>query len=348
MKKELVDKEKLSNSARTVNSIRRELDRIMLGHEKLHKLVLTAVLSKGHVLLEGLPGVGKTEMIKSLGEILGLEFKRVQFTPDLMPSDILGTNFIHEIGDGAKEMIFQPGPVFTNILLGDEINRASPKTQSALLEAMQEGAATLLGTTRQLPAPFFVLASQNPIEMEGTYPIPEAQIDRFMFKLKVDAVESAKLTEIITTRRRGETPSAEYKLAPGELDAVFAVMREVFLPTPVANYISRLTAATHPGNTEAPESVNAYVNYGASPRAAIAMAEAARAAALFDVQPAAGFDHVRQIVEAALNHRIILNYKAKLDDVSTFDIIRDILEGVDEAGVDLPENLTIQTLSSEK
>ena len=239
-------------------------------------------------------------------------------------------------------MVFQPGPVFTNILLGDEINRASPKTQSAMLEAMQEGAVTLLGTTRALPTPFFVLASQNPIEMEGTYPIPEAQIDRFMFKLRVDAVESDRLTEIITTRRRGEAPPAEQTVSPEELNALFAVMEEMFLPTPVANYISRLTAATHPGNPEAPESVNTYVNYGASPRAAIAMAEAARAAALLDGLPAVGFDHVKQIAEAALNHRILLNYKAKLDNISTLDLLEEILGRVDEAGVDLPKNLKLK------
>ncbi|MCK5845499.1 MAG: MoxR family ATPase, partial [Victivallales bacterium] len=192
-----------------------------------------------------------------------------------------------------------------------------------------------------LPSPFFVLASQNPIEMEGTYPIPEAQIDRFMFKLKVDSVDSASLTEIITTRRRGETPKAEHTIAADELSELFSVMDIIYLPTPVANYISRLTAATHPGADEAPASVGEYVNYGASPRAAIAIAEAARAAALLDAQPAVGFDHVKRVAKEALNHRVLLNYKAKLDNISTFDLVDEILAGVDEAGVNLPDNLKV-------
>ena len=181
-----------------------QLDRTLLGRRQLHRMVLVGILSRGHILLEGLPGVGKTALIKALGQTLHLQFNRVQFTPDLMPSDILGTHILRETPGGGREMAFEPGPVFTNILLADEINRASPKTQSALLEAMQEGAVTLLGHTRSLPQPFFVLASQNPIELEGTYPLPEAQLDRFLFKLTVSDVNVDVLTEIIATRRRGE------------------------------------------------------------------------------------------------------------------------------------------------
>ncbi|HMF19780.1 MAG TPA: AAA family ATPase, partial [Gemmataceae bacterium] len=177
--------EELQPAVDLAGNLLAQLDRILLGQTELHRLVLVGILSRGHVLLEGVPGVGKTALVKALGQLLGLEFKRVQFTPDLMPGDILGTHILQDSANGQREMTFRPGPVFSNILLADEINRASPKTQSALLEAMQERSVTLLGTTRPLPAPFFVLASQNPIELEGTYPLPEAQLDRFLFKLAV-------------------------------------------------------------------------------------------------------------------------------------------------------------------
>ncbi len=193
----LVDKNELDNASKKINKTLDELNKILLGHEEVHKLVMIGIISRGHILLEGLPGVGKTALIKALGELLDLQFNRVQFTPDLMPTDILGTNILQENSDGHREMQFQLGPIFTNILLADEINRASPKTQSALLEAMQESSVTLLGTTRKLPQPFFVLASQNPIELEGTFPIPEAQLDRFLFKLHVGGVDSDVLSEII-------------------------------------------------------------------------------------------------------------------------------------------------------
>src|SRR5919204_4739687 len=190
---------------------------MLLGRSELHTLVLTAVLSRGHLLLEGVPGVGKTALVKALGQVLQLDFKRVQFTPDLMPGDILGTHILQETPAGPREMVFRPGPVFTNLLLADEINRASPKTQSALLEAMQERAVTLLGTTRPLPEPFFVLASQNPIELEGTYPLPEAQLDRFLFKLVVANVDVDVLDRIISTRRHGEPPAPTWFMTAEEL-----------------------------------------------------------------------------------------------------------------------------------
>src|SRR5271163_1915298 len=198
--------DELQPAAELVRKTLEQLDRILLGRKELHRLVFIGILSRGHVLLEGLPGLGKTALVKTIGQILKLDFKRVQFTPDLMPGDILGTHILQEAPAG-REMVFRPGPVFTNILLADEINRASPKTQSALLEAMQERAVTLLGTTRPLPEPFFVLASQNPIELEGTYPLPEAQLDRFLFKLAVTTVEADVLDRIISTRRHGEPPS---------------------------------------------------------------------------------------------------------------------------------------------
>ena len=318
-----------------------ELDKILLGREELHRMVLVGILSQGHILLEGVPGVGKTALVKALGELLNLEFNRVQFTPDLMPGDILGTHILQETPEGKREMTFQPGPVFTNILLADEINRASPKTQSAMLEAMQERCVTLLGSTRALPEPFFVLASQNPIELEGTYPLPEAQLDRFLFKLNVADVDVDVLDSIISTRRRGEPPKPDWSLQSDQLRSLFDVMDRIFLPRPVSRYISRLTAATHAGAAEATENVSKYVSYGASPRAAISMAEAARAYAMIAGRPTAGFEDVKAVAAAVLNHRIILNYKARFDQVDTFAIVDELVGGLDEAGMDLPDDIEV-------
>src|SRR5499427_5114948 len=218
MTEAILQPEELNPAVELANRALAELDRILLGRSELHRLVLAGILSRGHILLEGLPGVGKTALVKALGGLLGLDFKRVQFTPDLMPSDILGAHILQENHDGRRAMEFHPGPVFTNLLLADEINRASPKTQSALLEAMQERSVTLLGSTRPLPDPFFVLASQNPIELEGTYPLPEAQLDRFLFRLLFDNVDTEVLDQIISERRRGELPSPDWQMQPADLE----------------------------------------------------------------------------------------------------------------------------------
>jgi MoxR-like ATPase len=238
-------------------------------------------------------------------------------------------------------MSFRPGPVFTNLLLADEINRASPRTQSALLEAMQERAVTLLGHTRPLPEPFFVLASQNPIELEGTYPLPEAQLDRFLFKLTVSTVGADVLERIISTRRQGEPPAPTWAMGADELRQLFAVMDRVFLPRPVSRYVARLVAATHPSAAEAPPAVRSYVSYGASPRAAIALAESARAFALLAGRPTVGFDDVKAVAGPALNHRLILNYKARLDQVDAHGLVADLLAGLDETGLNLPGDLSV-------
>ena len=318
-----------------------QLDQILLGRSDLHRMVMVAILSRGHVLLEGLPGVGKTALVKALGQILNLEFKRVQFTPDLMPSDILGTHILQESTDGQRAMTFHPGPVFTNILLADEINRASPKTQSALLEAMQEHAVTLLGVTRNLSEPFFVLASQNPIELEGTYPLPEAQLDRFLFKLVVSNVDVDVLDRIISTRRRGEPPQPTWRMTAEELQGLFAVMDRVYLPSPVSRYISRIVAATHPSGAEATDRVRTYVVYGASPRAAISVAEAARGYALLRGRPTVGFDDVKTVAPAVLNHRLLLNYKARFDGVDSFAVAESVLSSLDETGLSLPAGVQV-------
>ena len=338
---EVLQPQQLEPAVAITDRLLGEVDRILLGRSDLHRMVLVAILSRGHILLEGLPGVGKTALVNALGELMNLTFKRVQFTPDLMPGDILGTHILQETESGQREMVFEPGPIFTNILLADEINRASPKTQAAMLEAMQEHRVTLLGTTRNLPDPFFVLASQNPIELEGTYPLPEAQLDRFLFKLRVHGADVDVMEQIIRSRRRGEPPTTDWSMSAEDLGQLFEVMEKVFLPRPVSRYIARLAAATHGQSAEATEAVNQYVSYGASPRAAIAMAEAGRAHALLHGRPTVGFEDVQAVAAAVLNHRLILNYKAKFDRVDVYDIIDGLLGGLDEAGMDLPSDLQV-------
>jgi MoxR-like ATPase len=333
--------EQLTPASEMANRVLEQLDRILLGRSDLHRQVLVGILARGHILLEGLPGVGKTALIKALGDVMQFEFNRVQFTPDLMPGDILGTNILQETDAGRREITFQPGPIFTNILLADEINRASPKTQSALLEAMQERCVTLMGQTRELPSPFFVLASQNPIELEGTYPLPEAQLDRFLFKLAVHGAEVDVMESIISSRRRGEPPRPDWSISQDELRGLFDVMDRIFLPRPVSRYIARLVAATHPNFAEAPDHVNQYVSFGASPRAAIAIAEAARGNALIAGRPTVGFEDVRSVAPAVLNHRVLLSYKAKFDRVDSYQVIDQLLSNMDEAGLDLPEDVEV-------
>ncbi|MFM2294423.1 MAG: hypothetical protein RLZZ350_836, partial [Verrucomicrobiota bacterium] len=225
--------------------------------------------------------------------------------------------------------------------LADEINRASPKTQSAMLETMQENSVTLLGTTRQLPQPFFVLASQNPIELEGTYPLPEAQLDRFLFRLLFDNVDAAVLEQIISERRRGELPTPTWQMERAELEILFATMGKIYLPKPVARYIARVVAATHPGSAEATEPVNRYVTYGASPRAAIAIAEAARGHALLAGRPSVGFEDVKTVAGPVLNHRLILNYQARFDRKTASQLVTELLKSLDETGLKLPGDVEV-------
>ena len=343
----LLSPSELQPSVELADRICDQLDEILLGRKDLHRMVLVGLLSRGHILLEGVPGVGKTALVKALGKLMGLAFNRVQFTPDLMPGDILGAHILQETELGKREMTFQEGPVFTNILLADEINRASPKTQSAMLEAMQERNVTLLGVTRRLPDPFFVLASQNPIELEGTYPLPEAQLDRFLFKLIVTDVDVDVLDDIISTRRRGLPPEPSWTISRGELDSLFATMDRIFMPKPVCRYIARLVAASHSASAEAIESVRNYVGYGASPRAAIAMAEAARACALISGRPTAGFEDVKAVAPAVLNHRIILNYKGRFDKVDSLTLIGELLDTLDEAELNLPADMHLAKGSDE-
>jgi len=335
--------EELQPAAELAKKVLEQLDRVLLGRKELHRLVLIGVLSKGHVLFEGLPGLGKTALVRTIGQIMKLDFKRIQFTPDLMPGDILGTHILQQTDSGKREMVFQPGPVFTNILLADEINRASPKTQSALLETMQENSVTLLGTTRQLPLPFFVLASQNPIELEGTYPLPEAQLDRFLFRLLFDNASTEVLEQIISGRRRGELPTVTWQMEREQLQTLFETMDKIYLPRPVSRYIARLVSATHPGAPEASEAVTRYVSYGASPRAAIAIAEAARAHALVSGRPTVGFEDVKTVAEPVLNHRLLLNYQARFDRMSPSRLVQELIREMDETGLKLPGDVELQS-----
>lgn len=314
------------------------LRRVILGQEKLLDLVVICLLARGHMLLEGLPGLGKTELVKSLSALLGLDFRRVQFTPDLLPSDIVGSPILEERG-GNRSLVFHRGPIFANLVLADEINRATPKTQSALLEAMQEQRVTVLGDSHQLPLPFFVLATQNPIELEGTYPLPEAQLDRFTFKIEVEGISSETLQEIISTRKHGRPPELDEVLSGEQLLRLFDLTEMVHLPSAVTNYIARLVSATHPEHADAPEEVRTRVRYGASPRAGIALADTSRAAALLDGKPNVGFDEVRRVAASVLGHRLLLDYSARLDGWTPRRLVALLLERVPEVARDIPQDL---------
>lgn len=334
----LLTPEETEEARRLVGSLVTGLEQAILGQRDLLEQVSICLLARGHLLLEGLPGLGKTELIKSLSRLLGLSFRRVQFTPDLLPGDIVGAPILEE-EQGRRRLVFHPGPVFANLVLADEINRASPKTQSALLEAMQERRVTVLGETHRLPQPFFVLATQNPIELEGTYPLPEAQLDRFTFKISVQSVASEVLEEIITTRRHGEPPELQSVLSGDQLSRLFELVDRVHLPGAVANYIARLVTATHPARAESPEEVRKFVKFGASPRAAIALAGTSRAAAILMGKPNVGFDEVRRVAPSVLGHRLILDYSARLDGWDTPKLIASLLGKVPDIARDLPADL---------
>ncbi len=324
----------VATAGKHVRSLSTALNQVLFGQEELIDLVLTGILARGHILLEGLPGLGKTELVKGLSRTLRLGTKRVQFTPDLLPGDITGNPVLQEI-DGRRLFVFQPGPLFTNIVLADEINRASPKTQSALLEAMQERRVTVLGETHELPKPFFVLATQNPIELEGTYPLPEAQLDRFLFKLEVTRNSVETLERIVTNRELGGEPEVDAIMDAATLDEVLALVRRIYLPDVVANYIARLVDGTHPGQSAAARGIR----YGASPRAALSLASAARARALMNERTHASFEDVRFVATAVLRHRIVLEYNARVEGLTNNDVVRSLIEEVPFQGNATPKTL---------
>ena len=314
--------------------LRSALNTVLFGQAELIDSVVAGLLARGHILLEGLPGLGKTELVKGIAKAVRLEARRIQFTPDLLPGDITGNPVLQEV-EGKRQFIFQPGPVFGNLILADEINRASPKTQSALLEAMQERRVTVMGETRELPLPFFVLATQNPIELEGTYPLPEAQLDRFLFKLDIHGNDPDVLEEIVKRREIGVEPHVDPVLTREEFLALMEDTRRMFLPDAVANYIARLVDATHPGRSEA----SAGVQYGASPRAALALAAAGKARALVAGRLNASFEDVGAVVVPVLQHRIILDYNAKLDGDTGPGVVRRLLDAVPTHHRDVPGTL---------
>jgi MoxR-like ATPase len=286
------------------------------------------VIAGGHALLEGVPGLGKTMLIRTLSEVLDLQFSRIQFTPDLMPADITGTDILDESADGRKERLFQPGPVFTNLLLADEINRATPKTQSALLEAMQEKSVTVANRTYHLDEPFFVLATQNPLEMEGTYPLPEAQLDRFMFKIDVLFPSSNELVEILARTTGAEMPAPAIAADGAAIIRMGDLARKVLIPGHVSEYVARLVVATHPGSDSVPEMVNRYVRYGSSPRGAQAMILGAKVNALLDGRYNVAFEDIQAVAPASLRHRLLLNFEGQAEGVTTDDVIGDLLGAV--------------------
>ncbi|HEV3231540.1 MAG TPA: MoxR family ATPase [Candidatus Dormibacteraeota bacterium] len=312
--------------AATAAALEAELRRVMVGQADLLGDVIVALLAGGHVLLEGVPGLGKTVLVRCIGEALDLRFSRVQFTPDLMPADIVGTNIIQDTEAG-RRLAYQPGPLFANVVLADEINRATPKTQSALLEAMQERRVTVGTETRALPEPFFVLATQNPIELEGTYPLPEAQLDRFLFKLLVPFPGAADLAEIVR-RTTGEAvpPLRPVADARRMLDMA-ALARRVPIADHVVDFAVRLVTATHPDRSRSAR-VGRYVRYGASPRGVQALVLGAKVRALLDGRFNVAFDDLRATARPALRHRVFLNFEADAAGVTTDDLIAEILDSV--------------------
>ncbi len=342
------EKEKMEDLAEEVESFRKdllsileEISRVIVGNTQLIREILVAFFCGGHVLIEGLPGLGKTLLVKSLSKALGFEFKRIQFTPDLMPADIIGTQLVVEREGGGKEFRFAKGPIFANIILADEINRATPKTQSALLEAMGEGQVTVAGETNVLKEPFFVLATQNPIEMEGTYPLPEAQMDRFFFKLHVPYPSQEELKTILN--QTTSTAGYEVKTVFPEEKALTRVLkmrrlvREVLVSSKVQDYIVKIIMATQPDGRvhwENPHNpldllrqyTSKYISYGSSPRGGQALVLAAKAAALLDGRVNVSFEDVEQAVIPALNHRIVLNFEADADKVTAQQILHKVVE----------------------
>ena len=306
--------------------IRDELGRMIVGQSEIIESVLVAFFAAGHVLLEGVPGLGKTMLVRTLAEAVNLKFSRVQFTPDLMPSDIIGTNIIREDEAGRKDFQFQPGPVFANILLADEINRATPKTQSALLEAMQEKHVTVAGTTHRMEEPFMVLATQNPLEMEGTYPLPEAQLDRFLFKLKVTYPTAEDLHAILDRTTQTETPRIEKVIAGPEVLEMRNVVREVPMTREVQSHAIALVLATHPENTDASPLARKFVRYGASPRGVQALILAAKIYALLDGRYHVSRADIDRSALPSLRHRIILNFEGEAEGASSEQVLEEILK----------------------
>jgi MoxR-like ATPase len=322
--------EKVAEFKRDCQRMRDEMGKMMVGQRAIIDGVLITMLSGGNVLLEGVPGLGKTMLVRTLAETLGLAFSRIQFTPDLMPTDILGTTMIIEDENGAKHFQFERGPIFANIVLADEINRATPKTQAAMLEAMQEKSVTIGKETMRLDDPFFVLATQNPLEMEGTYPLPEAQLDRFLYKLNVEFPSLDELHTIMERTTRREQPEVEEVIGQARLVEMKEFARQVPVARHVQDYALRLLQATHPENPTTPDITKRYVRFGSSPRGAQAILLSSKVRALFDGRFNVSSDDVRASALPALRHRVILNFEGEAEGVKSDEILGEILEKVPE------------------
>jgi MoxR-like ATPase len=305
-----------------VETLRAQLRAQVIGQEALIDDLLVALLAGGHVLLEGLPGLGKTLLVRSLALGLGLEFARIQFTPDLMPSDVTGTQVIDEDG-GSRRFRFQPGPVFAGLVLADEINRATPKTQSSMLEAMQERSVTVAGVTHALPQPFHVVATQNPVELEGTFPLPEAQLDRFLFRLDVCTPSAEAMTSILAATTGAPAGAELSRMAPADLGALQALVRDVLCGSHLLRFVADLVLATHPDRAEAGERTRRFVRYGASARAGQAIVLGAKARALLAGRPAVVRADIDACLQQALGHRVLLNFEAEAEGVRVADLIAD-------------------------
>lgn len=313
------------------DALRREIGKVIVGNQEIVDGTLTALVAGGHVLLEGVPGLGKTLLVRTLADALHLKFQRVQFTPDLMPADLIGTNVVLETPEGGKRFEFQPGPLFANIVLADEINRATPKTQSALLEAMQEHSVTVAGQTHKLPEPFFVMATQNPLEMEGTYPLPEAQLDRFHSKLLVRFPKSEEIETILDRTTEVASPTAEPVLDGARILELQRLARQIPIADEVRRWGIAVVLATHPDNEQAAQMTRSFVRYGSSPRGAQAMILAAKIRAIMDHRYHVARDDLRAVAPAVLRHRLILNFEGQAEGVQPDAVVENVLDSVAEA-----------------
>ena len=321
-------KEQIGKFREVYNSLREEIGKVIVGQDAIVDGTLNALFANGHVLLEGVPGLGKTLLVRTLSQVLDLSFNRIQFTPDLMPADVLGTNMVHETDDGKRAFEFQHGPIFAHLVLADEINRATPKTQSAMLEAMQERSVTIGGEIRKLDLPFFVLATQNPIDQEGTYPLPEAQLDRFFYKLLVDYPAAGELSEIVTRTTEGTKVEVSKVVNGATLIELQQLVQQVPVASHVKDYAVRLILATHPNTETAQEITNQFLKFGSSPRGAQALLLGAKVRALTEGRFNVSFDDVAEVALPALRHRLIVNFEAEAEGVTTDLVLQKIMAGV--------------------
>jgi MoxR-like ATPase len=320
--------QEINHFKKKLEELKNEIKKVIVGHEEVIEQIIISIVAGGHVLLEGVPGIGKTLLVKTLSQCLDLKFSRIQFTPDLMPADITGTNIIVEDEQGRKSFQFQSGPIFGNIILADEINRATPKTQSALLEAMQELSVTIGGVKHNLQEPFFVLATQNPIEMEGTFPLPEAQIDRFFFKVLILSPPLGELMQIVDKTTSDAMPEPKPVLNGQELLKIRSFVRQILIASHVNEYIGRIVLATHSDSKYGSKIAKKYIRYGASPRGGQALALSSKVLALMQGRYNISVDDVKEVALPSLRHRIILNFEAQADGITQDEVLKEIVKEV--------------------